>query len=78
MKIEKIIGSITKSKRIFDSEEPAVGKIVFPNMALIREKTLEQITNLYITKVEWNSELSSIGFTLSDGQTCKVGENDFT
>ncbi len=46
-------------------------------MALIREKTLEQITNLYITKVEWNSELSSIGFTLSDGQTCKVGEYDF-
>ena len=37
--------------------------------------SLQKIRNLAITKVQWNCNLSNLtlGFTLSDGKTCRAG-----
>ena len=37
--------------------------------------SLEQMRKLSITKVQWNEDyISTLGFTLSDGQTCIAGK----
>jgi len=52
------------------------GKVVFPDLGRIRAMTLEQIRNLSITKVQWHQDhVDTLGFTLSDGQTCRAGNS---
>ena len=42
----------------------------------ISDKSLYEINNLTITKVEWQDCLLKLGFTRSDGESCKVGTCD--
>ncbi len=70
----KIIDSICKSGRDLGTGQSLRGKVVFPDFFRIRAMTLEQIRNLSITKVQWYQDcLYTLGFTLSDGQTCRAG-----
>ena len=74
---DKIIGSIVKSSRDLATAQAVTGKIVFPDMAIIGGMTLEQINNLTITKVQWfQDHVYTLGFTLSDGQTCRAGTSN--
>ena len=76
--IERRTGSIVKSNHFVNSYEAVTGKIVFPDMNRIRGMTLEQLVNLSITKVQWTQDnVHVLGFTLSDGQTCKAGTYDY-
>ena len=75
---ERIPGSIVKSNHFVNSLGAVTGKIVFPDMNRIRGMTLEQLVNLSITKVQWREDhVHVLGFTLSDGQTCKAGNYDY-
>jgi hypothetical protein len=74
----KIIDSICKSGRDLGEGQPVTGKVVFPDLGRIRAMTLEQIRNLSITKVQWYQDcVVTLGFTLSDGQTCRAGTLDY-
>ena len=73
---DRMIDSIVKSNRSLATAQPVTGKVIFPDMALIRTMTLDQLTKLTITKVQWYQDYCHIlGFTMSDGQTCKAGTN---
>ena len=50
---------------------------MFAYMQKIENNKLKMLRELRITKVDWNLNLSSIGFTLNNGQSCKAGNKDF-
>ena len=64
-----MIGSIVQSKLTLETDDPVIGKIVFPDMAKIRDMSVGQMCNLSIAKVRWCefNEITSLGFTLSNG-----------
>jgi len=66
-----------KSNCLVVPGKPIIGKVVLPDVNQIREMTLEQLTNLTITKVLWHQsyDISSLCFILSDGQACRAGTN---
>ena len=45
-------------------------------MAEISNKHGHELRNLTIKRVQWN-DIASLGFTLTDGQTCKAGSDEF-
>jgi hypothetical protein len=48
------------------------GKVTIPDYETLVEENLEDFRRLTITKVSWTS-WCTLGFTLSNGETCKVG-----
>ena len=70
-----MIGSIVKSNRSLGTRTAATGKVVFPDMDRVKAMTLKQLTYLSIAKVQSHQSdvLYTLGFTLSDKQTCKAG-----
>ena len=56
--------------------EPVTGKIVFPDINQLENKTLEELKQLRITKVStYHANFVTCAFTLSDGQSCRAGKN---
>ncbi len=47
-----------------------------PDAKTLAEMKFEDLKNLQIVKIEWDY-WNSLGFTLSNGQTCKAGLTDF-
>ena len=72
-----ILNSITKSKRMIPENETnlVAGFLTIPVMRIIAANSLEELQSLKITQVQWCDTLS-LGFTLSNGQSCTVGESD--
>ena len=69
-----MIDSIVESEQI-------IGKVSFkdvkitlkvPEMIMLDKMSLKQLRNLTISQVEWYFSYS-LGFILSDGQSCKAG-----
>ena len=70
--------SIVKSKRNIetDAARDIKGTVSVPNKA--PEKTLLNLTKNNLKKVQWESNLNTISFTLTDDQTCKAGTRVLT
>ena len=66
-----MLNSITKSQRIIgmNKVERFIVTSSIPKMAKIEDLNWEELRNLKIAQVQWHV-VNSIGFTLSDGQTC--------
>ncbi len=76
-----ILKSIVKSKRIIPNNlvEDITGTVVLSDMLSLAKRSLEELRKLRIIKVKWIGIATySLGFTLSDGQTCKAGRNGFS
>ena len=44
-----------------------------PDRTLLANMSLQELRNFTITQVEWGGFINTLGFTLSDGETCKDG-----
>ena len=79
-----ILKSIIKSQRIIViGNNTAINNVMVSVIPKFSDKgvkgvhkSLETFKNLRITQVKWNKS-ATLGFTLSDGQSCKAGKLDF-
>ena len=53
-----------------------IGTFSFPDMPTLTHLSWQELRNLTITQVKWNGALT-IGFTISDSQSCKAGKENF-
>jgi hypothetical protein len=72
--------TIKKSKQITPKHlnGKKIGTVNIPNMKEIHKKTLQELSQLKITKAVWyfNDKLGiNLRFELSDGQNCTTGTN---
>ena len=69
-----MIKSIVKSLRIIPTEGVLYvkGTVNLLDMPTLAKMNLQELGNLSIRQVQWNV-YSTLGFTLSDGQTCRAG-----
>ena len=71
---------MVRSKKIIpnNTAKSVTGREKIPDVhKLACCKNMQDLQNLTITQVQWKSN-STIGFTLNDGQNCKVGRRDFS
>ncbi len=54
-----------------------ISTVTVPDMQKLEDKSAEELKNLAITQVLWNG-VSTLSFTLSDGQKCSVGKRGIT
>ena len=71
-----MINSVRKSKRIIPKRliKYVYGTVTVPNIPTLGVKNFEKLRNLTIEKVQWE-DIFTLGFTLNDGQSCKVGNH---
>ena len=49
-----------------------------PQMQTLIKMNVQELINLTISKIEWYGSIETLGFTLSDGQSCRgSGKRDF-
>ena len=72
-----MIKSIVESQHIFSKENNVFSNVSIPTISDFYNKSLSELRNFTITQVYWYGHLA-IGLKLSDGQTCKAGDRDFT
>ena len=74
-----MIKSITKSQHIIVTNAVSWlnGTSSIPSMPALTGKSWQELRNLFFTQVQWYNNWA-IGFTLSDGKTCKAGNYGFT
>ena len=73
-----ILKSIIKSERIIGREDGNLLErtLSIPEMATLSDKSLIDLRNLTISKVEWQGFIGSLSLTLTDGQSGTGGEED--
>ena len=73
-----MLKSIIKSQHIIGTIAigDVKGTLSCPDLTTLAENSWEELRNLKITQLHWFI-IYSLGFTLSDGQTCKAGKHDF-
>ena len=69
-----MLKSIIKSQQIIGKYAitDVIGTVTVPDMTLLKNKSLQDIKGLKITKVSWK-DMWIFGLTLNDGQSCKAG-----
>ena len=69
-----MLKSIVKSLRIIPTNcvKRVKGTVNLLDMPTLAIMSLQELRNLAITQVQWYG-VNSLGFTLSDGKTCKAG-----
>ena len=74
-----MLESIRKSNRIIGTNEfqQATCSLLIPDLTMLRDKSWQELRNLKINQVQWSGFIHTIGFTLSDDQSCKAGTRDF-
>jgi hypothetical protein len=69
----KILGSIVKSNHMVLEKpyEPITGKILFPDMADLSKKSIDDLKKLRVSTIAgyWDNVLT-VSISLNDGQTC--------
>ena len=70
---EQFINTITRTKAVATNAN-ITGMVAVPDIAKLKDKSLEELRNLGIHQVQWESSgLLTLGFTLTDGESCKSG-----
>ena len=72
----KILDSIVKSNHMVLEKpyEPITGKILFPDMADLSKKSIDDLKKLRVSTIAgyWDNVLT-VSISLNDGQTCEAG-----
>jgi hypothetical protein len=73
-----MLKSIKSSHQIIGKirAKEVTGTVSIPNIKEINSKTLQELSQLKISKVLW-SNITSLRFELSDGQACQVTDYGF-